>query len=221
MAFPNSSSYPTPLISFAAATSTAVTTTFFSFPTVSVGSAASDRVNVVALFVQGQTASAALSSLTVGGLTATIVTQTGSVVSPGFSGFAVVANPSNSSATINLTMSTSVARCMIGVYAMTGYNGIAAIAQTNFTAINTTVVSVTGFVPANGAIIALASDASLAASPTITFGALSADYSVNIANSGVVGGGTHLNAANRSQTITATIASTASPTFNLLVASLG
>lgn len=134
-------------ISYRTTTGTETVTTVFTYTNVDVGTAASDRLVVVGIAARGNGgASISLNSLTVGGVTATVVANAGSVAN--HADIAVAAYTALSTATLVFTWSGSAIRMACSVWAA---NNMTATATSTSTADTTNTYSAGLDIPAGGA----------------------------------------------------------------------
>ncbi len=89
----------------------------YTFSAQNLGTAASDRYIVVAVASRKAGASATISSVSVGGVTASIVSQvTDNVTNTNVSGLAIAAVPSGTTGDVVVTFSLTMLRCGIALY---------------------------------------------------------------------------------------------------------
>ena len=147
-------------ITYIGNTSDGTNQTTYTFTGVSIGTASSDRVVIVAPFGRANTTSSmSISSITVGGNTPTTnVAQTsGGGSTSSAQGIYSINVPSGTTATIAVTFSTGALRANIAVWTMTGTNGLTTASATANSITGSPTVSTTINVPANGGAVASAS----------------------------------------------------------------
>ncbi len=100
--------------------------TTYTFAGENFGTAPADRQIIVAIGSQGAGETAeSISSVTIGGVSATITVQrTNSIVDHTISGLAIANVPTGTTGDIVITLSTGERRCGIGVYRATGISAI-------------------------------------------------------------------------------------------------
>ena len=140
--------------SFLQATTDTVGATTYTFAGQNLGSAASDRYIVVAVMSRKAGASTSISSVTVGGVTATIVAQTSNTVSnTSVTGIAIAAVPTGVTGDVVVTFGAATARCAIGLYRADNLLSATAHDTDNSTAADPTVnldIPSSGFAVATG-----------------------------------------------------------------------
>ena len=92
--------------------------TTYTFAAMSLGAAATNRYIVVSVGGAYSAAARSLSTVTVGGVAATVVVTVGSQLYP--AGIAIAAVPTGATGDIVVTFSNGVSRCGIGGYRLTG-----------------------------------------------------------------------------------------------------
>lgn len=146
---------------FVAATASTSDTTAYTFSSHSIGTASDNRMVVV--FINGVEATAAtaktISSVTIGGSTATIAVQAGQAVSTNYNvaGIAYLAVPVGTTADIVVTFSGAMSRASIAVYAISGNGLVRLSAVASELETDTTDIDDSLVVPAGGCAIAGAS----------------------------------------------------------------
>lgn len=113
-------------ISFLQATTDTTDTNAYTFASQNLGTAASDRYIIVVAVARKGGASTTLSSVTIGGVSATIVKQvTNNVSNTDVAGIAIAAVPTGTTGDIVVTWGASMVRCAIMAYRATGINATA------------------------------------------------------------------------------------------------
>lgn len=148
----------TPLtITFQSSTSSGTDTASHSFASQAIGTATADRIVIVAWGAVNVTipTTNALSSATIGGVAATILTQqNNNAASTGnISGIIAAAVPTGTTATVALTFNAAQLRCGIATYSMTGGSITPYATYTNSNGTDT-VPDLTVTVPAGGGHVA-------------------------------------------------------------------
>ncbi len=163
-----------PAFSFLQATADTTDTTTYTFASQNLGAAASDRRIIVCVHTRWGAGTPTLTSVTVGGVTATISVNN-SILTGGTQGnraaIAIAEVPTGTAGNIVVTFSSTMVRCQIGVYRATGIATAASSTGSDVTA----TLSVTLTAPTDGFVIAAYSDSPPA---TATWsGGVSGDYS--------------------------------------------
>lgn len=145
-----------PSISFIGSASSNTDLSVYTFSAQSLGAAASDRKIIVGIGWSSATAQT-LSSVTIGGVTATIIGQIeSSGSSSGPSALVIAAVPTGATGDVVVTLSGGVQRLGIGIFRVVGLvSSTAHATATDDTAVSG-VVTTTLNVPANGIVVAMA-----------------------------------------------------------------
>lgn len=139
-------------VSFLHTTVSTADTNAYTFSAEDLGAAASDRNIIVTIMSRSTTGGITISSVTIGGVSATITGQTNAGAGPSNVGGIVIAEvPTGTSGDIVVTFSASMLRCGIGVYRATGLTSINASDSDSTNALAAPSVSLD--VPANGFVI--------------------------------------------------------------------
>src|SRR3990167_2651308 len=94
--------------------------TIYTFSSQSLGTAAADRYIVVAIAARGLGTTRTISSVTVGGVSATINVQTPNITSnTSLTGIVIAAVPTGTTGDIVITFDAQMLRCGIGLYRVT------------------------------------------------------------------------------------------------------
>ena len=108
-------------MSFLQAVTSTTDTNVYTFSSVNLGAAASDRYIIVTAMTRKAGASTTLTSITIGGVTATIVKQvTNNVTNTDVAAIVIAAVPTGTTGDIVVTWGATMVRCAIGVYRVTG-----------------------------------------------------------------------------------------------------
>lgn len=165
-------------------------TSTYTFTNHAIGTASADRVVLVAVCVRSATAGISISSMTIGGVSATelVEASTGANVTSAIYGLLVT---SGTTATIVVTPSNSSQRCAVSVFEMTGTGGAT---TTSATATDTSPPSSTTItIPANGAAVGLSFATSGSAVGTGTWAGLTEDNDADLENTNNHYSAAHLN----------------------------
>ncbi|RWN28887.1 hypothetical protein [Mesorhizobium sp.] len=201
-------------------TDAAVGATSKSFAACSIGDAAADRLTVVPISVTcTNTGNQSLSAVTIGGVAATLVVSETHSTRGLITAIYQAALPGGTTADVAFTCSATIAEAVIGIYRFSGHASNTphdtANAEGNFSAD----LSVTCDLPANGYLIAAASEyPEVAVTMTFTAG-VTADYAEIGAGDDHLGGHYASTTAETNRTITADPSTTVR--FNLVAASWG
>ncbi len=174
-----------PKLSFISSAQSTSSSSSYSFSSMSIGPARSDRVVIVCVGADAGSGSGTISSVTIGGITATqIVSAASGTSGHSTAGIYAALVPTGTTATIVVNVSNSYSRCTVVVYTMTGTGGKFTATNTS-TATNSTSLSISGLTgKVNGCALAVADCAnSGGTSVSVTQGGLAEDF--NSAYSGV------------------------------------
>lgn len=166
-------------VSYVGTTADTSDSSTYTFTSHAIGTATADRVVLVAVGVRSATAGVSISSMTIGGVSATELAEasTGSNVSVAVYGLLVT---SGTTATIVVTPSASCQRCQIAVYEMTGTGGSTTTSATATDITSPTSTTIT--IPVNGAAVAGAFGQSASAVGTATWAGLTKDADEDLEN---------------------------------------
>lgn len=107
-------------LTFLQGTTSTADTNSYTFSSQNLGTASSDRYIIVGAVARKAGASATISSITIGGVSATIVKQqTNTITNTNVSGLAIAAVPTGTTGNIVVTFSATMLRCAISAYAVT------------------------------------------------------------------------------------------------------
>lgn len=195
--------------------STNSTYTFISQP---IGVATSDRVVIVSAWGRPSTGSPVINSVSIGGNVATQIIQAGTATETR-NGIWALNVPAGTTANIVVNWSSNVVRTAIAIWYMTGTNGVTTASATSSVISGSPTVSTTINVPANGGLIATASETG-ALSLTSTWSGISKDFDTNPGTNAFSGGHQNYNTTQTGLTVSDTFSGvTTSPV--LVTASWG
>jgi hypothetical protein len=154
---------------FIAATADTTDQTTYTFAGASIGSAAADRIVVVGIAArEGGGTNRTLSSVSIAGVSATIVADSGNV--PTHAAFAVALVPTGATGDIVVTFSAGMSRCVISVWSTAGMDSSAVSSDTADT---TDPLEASVNIPAGGVAFGTAYDNG---ATTVTWTNLTEDY---------------------------------------------
>lgn len=185
-------------VSYIGSASSGSTASSYTFSSTSIGTADSSRIVAVVVSASGGS-TAGVDSVTIGGVSATVVNSTAFSLTT--VGVAYLSVPTGTTANIVVNLSASRARCSIDVYSVIGASTTLADNQVTSQTTSTTTVSVTTTIPTGGAAIYSV----LTPGGTITYSWSSAteDYDGTIAGSTSRAGATKVGAAtSHTETVT-------------------
>jgi hypothetical protein len=188
-------------VSYCGFTSDTTDLTNYSFSSVSIGTAASSRYVVVLVFARG-VSGVSVSSLTVGGVSATGYQN---VAPSGHNSIWVAAVPSGTTATIEVNMSGACINCAIAVYALYNLTSGIPTSDNRAAALNTTAsLSLTNI----GGEIVIGGASTLSAVTNDSWTGINEQFDSQV-ESCSRGGGYETNAASGTYTVAVTISATA------------
>ena len=149
--------------------------------TLSIGTAAADRYVLVAITANGSS-TANLTSVTIGGVSATLYQNTtiGSGGSFCISAFAVLLVTTGTTANITLNYSGSFSRSAIGIYNLNGLGSSTPVDHSSDSTASASTLSLTLNSTAGGVILGVFSNRTTSGSTTVTWTGATEDYDTNV-----------------------------------------
>lgn len=176
-------------ISYIGTTTNTADTATYTFTDHAIGTASADRVVLVAVSLRSPTAGVSISSMTIGGVSATEIVEasTGANATSAIYGLLVT---SGTTATIVVTPSATGQRCQVSVYAMTGNGGST---TAHATATDTTAPSSTTIdIPINGSAVGISYAVDSGAVGAATWAGLTEDNDATLENTSNAYSAAHL-----------------------------
>lgn len=154
-------------------------TTTYSFASQPFGTAASDRIVVVGILGRAPT-TGAVSSVTIGGVSATLITQNAAAPTPPFATIGALYAalvPTGTTGTIDVVFSVSQVRCAIGIWSIYGATGVSPVSSGNDITGNPEEVVLV--VPNNSCVIGMAASNG-SVTPNIVWTGITEDFDINV-----------------------------------------
>lgn len=184
--------------------------TTYSFAGASIGTASSDRL-VVCGFTARANAARTVSSVTIAGVSATLV---GTAIDAGagadLATMWIAAVPTGTTGTISITFSAAMLRCNVGVWTITGGGSATPTSTQTDNTVSSNVLSVSSDCPANGCIIAVSENGQGSGSATATWAGVTENYDTTVETTsfGASGASANFSSAQTGLTVSETGAAT-------------